>query len=81
MDVMSPSVLPEWDRLPDHLQLLLARQAMRRAAESIAGQAETLAGEIEAGSLADHGGAEALRLLAAVVRLAAEDHPVSCGTA
>ena len=81
MDVMSPSVLPEWDGLPDHLQLLLARQAMRRAAESIAGQAETLAGEIEAGSLADHGGAEALRLLAAVVRLAAEDHPVPCGTA
>lgn len=81
MDAMSPSMLSEWDALPEHLQLLVARQAMRRAAQTIAGQAETLAGEIEAGSLADHGGAEALRLLAAVVRLAAEDHPVPCGTA
>lgn len=81
MDAMSPSVMPEWDSLPDHLQLVVARHAMRRAAETIAGQAETLAGEIEAGSLTDHGGAEALRLLAAVVRLAAEEHPLPCGTA
>ncbi len=72
---------PDWDGLPDDLQLVLAREAMRRAAETIAGQAEALAGEIEIGGLADRGGPEALRLLAAVVRLSARDTLVPCGSA
>ncbi len=42
---------------------------LRQAAETIAGQAELLAGEMENGTIADCGGPEALRLLAAVVRL------------
>ncbi len=71
----------DWDRLPDALQLTLADAALRRAARSIAGQAESLAGEIEDGVLPDRGGAEALRLLAAVVRLAAREGLVPCGTA
>ncbi len=57
-----------WDTLPDDLQLDLAGQALLRAAEIIAGQAECLAGEMEAGTLIDQGGPDALRLLAAVVR-------------
>lgn len=77
MDAMSP----DWDRLPDSVQLVLARAAMQRAAETIAGQAEALAGEIEDGTLADRGGPEALRLLAAVVRLSARDPLVPCGAA
>jgi hypothetical protein len=42
---------------------------LRQAADTIAGQAEVLAGEMESGAIADCGGPEALRLLAAVVRL------------
>jgi hypothetical protein len=72
---------PDWDGLPDDLPLVLARAAMRRAAETIAGQAEALAGEIEIGGLADRGGPEARRLLAAVVRLSARDTLVPCGSA
>ena len=71
----------DWDRLPEDLQLTLAREAMQRAVETIAGQAEALAGEMEIGGLADRGGPEALRLLAAVVRLSARDGSVPCGTA
>ncbi len=61
--------LRDWHALSDDAQLVLSRQAMRRAAETIATQAELLAEEIELGTLHDHGGAEALRLLAAVVRV------------
>ena len=58
----------EWNALADDLQLALAEQALSRAAETIAGQAESLAAEMEAGALADGGGPDALRLLAAVIR-------------
>ena len=61
-------MIAEWNNLPESLQLHLAQQAFRQAAETIAGQAETLAGEFEDGTLADRGGAEALRLMAAIVR-------------
>ncbi len=60
----------DWSALSDESQLALSREALRRAAETFAGQAEVLAGEIDGGSLTDRGGAEALRLLAAVVRVA-----------
>ncbi len=72
---------PGWNELPEPLQVLLAQLAMRRAACTIAGQAEQLAGAIEQGGLQDLGGAEALRLLAALVRLAARDPLAPCGRA
>jgi hypothetical protein len=65
----------DWDSLPEPLQLMLADAALRRAAAIIAGQSETLACEMEAGGLQDRGGPEALRLLAALVRIAAEGDP------
>lgn len=61
-------MIAEWNSLPESLQLHLAQQAFCQAAETIAGQAEVLAGEFDAGTLADRGGAEALRLMAAIVR-------------
>jgi hypothetical protein len=72
-------MLRDWHVLSDHAQLTLSRQAMRRAAETIAEQAELLAQEIELGTLDDRGGPEALRLLAAVVRVGGEGEatPVS----
>ncbi|HUB16782.1 MAG TPA: hypothetical protein VMB34_32910 [Acetobacteraceae bacterium] len=63
----------DWHALSDQTQLILARAALHRAAQTIADQAELLAEEIEAGALVDPGGADALRLLAAVVRGAQED--------
>jgi hypothetical protein len=63
----------DWNFLSDELQLVLSREALRRAGEIIAGQAEMLAGEIEHGFLIDRGGAEALRLLADVVRVTATE--------
>jgi hypothetical protein len=62
-------MLADWNVLSDDLQLTLSREALRRAAEIIARQAEELAFEIEGGGLQDRGGADALRLLASVVRL------------
>ena len=61
-------MLNSWCALSDDVQLALAQSAMQRAAETIAKQAEILAGVIEAGELSDYGGPDALRLLAAVVR-------------
>ena len=59
----------DWNQLPEDLQIALSREALHRAAAAIAAQAEVLADEIECGSLADRGGPDALRLLAAVVRI------------
>ena len=61
-------MIAEWNTLPEPLQLYLARQAFQQAAETIADQADALAGEFDAGTLSDRGGAEALRLMAAIVR-------------
>lgn len=58
----------EWSDLPEEHQLFLAREALRRAAETLADHAEMLAGEMESGTLLDRGGPDALRLFAAVVR-------------
>ena len=71
-------MLRDWDGLSDELQLVLTRAAMQRAAEAIADQAEMLAVEMDCGAIEDQGGAEALRLLAAVVRFADTDR---CGPA
>ncbi len=67
----------DWDHLSHETKINLSTGAMMRAAETIAGQAETLADEMELGRLADHGGPAALRLLAAVVRIATEGPPVT----
>jgi len=63
-------MLLNWDRLPDEIQLTLAQAALCKASGQIAIQAEVLADEIECGNIADHGGPDALRLLAAVLRSA-----------
>lgn len=57
-----------WHTLPEALQLVLAQEAMRRAAATLAEQAELLAHEMDAGTLVDHGGPDALRLFAAIIR-------------
>lgn len=62
-----------WQTLPESTQLVLSREAMRRAAETLAEHALLLAEEIDRGTLTDRGGAEALRLFAAVVRATNDD--------
>ncbi len=58
----------EWNLLSEDQQLVLSREALRRAAETLADHAEILAKEMEHGALLDRGGPDALRLFAAVVR-------------
>ncbi|MFC7736258.1 hypothetical protein ACFQX4_10445 [Roseomonas sp. GCM10028921] len=70
-----------WHALPDELQLTLSREALRRAAETLAEHAELLAAEMESGTLLDQGGPEALRLFAAVVRATNRDGFATVGTA
>ena len=74
-------MIADWNILSDELQLVLAREALRRAVETIAGQAEILADEMEVGTLADRGGVDALRLLAAVVRVTGQDSLGAAGHA
>lgn len=63
----------DWNALNDDQQLALSREALRRAAETIADQAEMLIEEIVLGTLADRGGPAALRLFAAVIRATNRD--------
>ncbi|MGG5823994.1 hypothetical protein [Falsiroseomonas sp. HW251] len=63
-----------WNTLPEDLQLILSREALRRAAETLAEHAELLAEEMDRGTLTDRGGPDALRLFAAVVRATNEDN-------
>jgi hypothetical protein len=63
----------DWSAMPDELQLALAREALRRAADTLAEHAELLALEMETGALRDQGGPDALRLFAAVVRATSLD--------
>ncbi|MFT8244601.1 hypothetical protein [Roseomonas sp. BN140053] len=58
----------EWHLLSDDAQLSMAQQALRHAAGLVARRAEWLAAEMEAGTLADRGGPDALRLLAALLQ-------------
>ena len=62
-----------WNSLPDEMQLVLSREALRRAAETLAEHAVLLAEEMDRGTLADRGGPDALRLFAAVVRATNDD--------
>ncbi len=75
---MPPS---EWNQLPDEMQLVLTREALRRAAETLAEHAELLAVEIEEGALHDRGGPDALRLFAAVVRATQQEGLMVAGHA
>jgi hypothetical protein len=63
----------DWTSLTDDQQLALAREALRRAAETLADHAEVLAAEMDQGTLADRGGPDALRLFAAVIRATNQD--------
>lgn len=74
-------MLSNWNSLSEDLQLVLAKEALLRAAETIAGHAETLAQEMETGGLEDRGGPDALRLLAAVVRVTGQDNQIPAGHA
>jgi Mor family transcriptional regulator len=60
--------LTDWNALAEEVQLALSREALRRAADTLAEHAELLAVEMEHGTLNDRGGPDALRLFAAVVR-------------
>ena len=62
-----------WTALNDGQQLALTREALRRAAETLADHAEILAAEMDQGTLADRGGPDALRLFAAVIRATNQD--------
>jgi hypothetical protein len=70
---------PDWDCMPDDLQIALSRAALNRAARMIASQAEVLAHEMECGTLSDRGGPDALRLFAAVVRVSGTDELPAAG--
>ena len=74
-------MLADWNELPDGLQLVLAQEALRRAADLIAQQAETLAEEMADGALPDHGGPNALRLLAGIARMTGSDGVMTVGNA
>ncbi len=63
----------DWNALTEEQQLALSREALRRAADIMAEQAELLATEMEGGALLDRGGPDALRLFAAVVRTTNQD--------
>jgi hypothetical protein len=69
-------MLTDWNALSDHLQIMLSREALRRAVDSIVGCADMLAEEIEAGTLADRGGSDALRLLASIVRINSQESSI-----
>ena len=66
MDLNSPK--SEWHSITDELQLVLANQAMRRAAAIIADQADLLAVQFATLILQDRGAAEALKLFATLLR-------------
>jgi hypothetical protein len=59
------------------MQLELSRQALYRAADLIAGQADTLAEQIDVGLIADRSGSDALRLLASLLRATDGPQPMS----
>lgn len=69
----TPMPLSSWNLLTDASQLALSREALRRASETLAEHARLLALEMDCGTLNDRGGADALRLFAAVVTANTQD--------
>jgi hypothetical protein len=57
-----------WNTLSDEMQVVIAHDALCRAALLLARQSELLAKKIEAGHIPDRGGPEALRLNVSIVR-------------
>ena len=74
-------MLADWNQMSEPLQLAVSHAALCRAAQTIAGQAEELAGEMDRGGLQDRGGPEALRLLAALIRVTSSQSVPPGGTA
>ena len=74
-------MLADWNQMSEPLQLAVSRAALCRAAQTIAVQAEELAGEMDRGGLQDRGGAEALRLLAALIRVTSAQSMPPAGNA
>jgi hypothetical protein len=68
--------IDDWNVLSDELQMVLSREALKRASTTVALQAEMLASEMEGGLLADRGGPDALRLLATLMRTLGEEEMV-----
>jgi hypothetical protein len=66
--IMGLVVVDAWSSLSDEMQIVIAHEALGRAALLLARQSELLAEEMEAGHVPDRGGPEALRLNAAIVR-------------
>lgn len=73
--------MSDWDTLSEAKQLQLAQAALREASNNIAAYADALALEIESGFMADHGGHEALRLFADLVRTVHAAEPEGVGHA
>lgn len=74
-------MLPEWDLISTETRLRLTREALRHATETIAVEATLLAAEMESGKLADRGGPNALRLLAAMLQAATTEEGEAAGHA
>ncbi len=74
-------MLVDWNALSEGLQMVISREALVHALEIVAGHAETLASEIEAGGLPDLGGPNALRLLAGITRVNGREAIGSCSRA
>lgn len=74
-------MLADWNVLSEDVQLFVSREALCRAREIVASQVETLAQEIEAGTLSDRGGPDALRLLVALVGVAGQGGAMLAGAA
>jgi hypothetical protein len=72
-------MVQDWDCLSDELQITIGQEALRRATDTLASQAEQLACEIESGLLRDKGGPDALRLLAALMRAMCNDPWIGAG--
>lgn len=66
----------QWHALSNDQQLCVADAALRHAVHTVAGQADTLAEEMEGGCLMDRGGPDALRLLASALRVSLQDAAV-----
>lgn len=70
---------PDWNILPEPVQRAVADAALRRAVAVVADHAEALARELDCGTIADRGGAEALRLLVAILIQAGQDTLILAG--
>lgn len=63
----------DWLSLSEETQLRIATAALRRATARLVAQAEGMAEMYDEGGLSDRGGADALRLLARLLRLETEE--------